>query len=46
MSDQNDKSPVGYMCPPEHARFKKGKSGNPKGRPKRRMTSTRCCSGC
>jgi len=34
MSDQA-KTPVGYMNPPEHTRFKKGKSGNPKGRPKK-----------
>jgi len=34
MSDQA-KSPVGYMSPPEHTRFKKGKSGNPRGRPKK-----------
>lgn len=34
MNDQ-DKHPVGYMSPPEHTRFKKGKSGNPKGRPKK-----------
>lgn len=25
---------VGYGSPPEHTRFKKGQSGNPKGRPK------------
>ena len=25
---------VGYRKPPKHAQFKKGKSGNPKGRPK------------
>ncbi len=25
---------VGYCQPPEHSRFKKGQSGNPKGRPK------------
>jgi Family of unknown function (DUF5681) len=25
---------VGYCCPPEHTRFKKGQSGNPQGRPK------------
>lgn len=25
---------VGYAKPPKHAQFKKGKSGNPKGRPK------------
>ncbi|MFO8126532.1 DUF5681 domain-containing protein [Yoonia sp.] len=36
MSDQNDKYPVGYMSPPEHTQFKKGKSGNPKGRPKKK----------
>ena len=26
---------VGYGKPPEHTRFKKGQSGNPRGRPKR-----------
>ena len=26
--------PVGYGKPPRHTRFKKGESGNPKGRPK------------
>ena len=25
---------VGYGKPPKHTRFKKGQSGNPKGRPK------------
>jgi uncharacterized protein DUF5681 len=34
MSDPFER-PVGYMNPPEHSRFKKGKSGNPKGRPKK-----------
>jgi hypothetical protein len=34
MSDQS-KHPVGYTSPPEHTRFKKGKSGNPRGRPKK-----------
>lgn len=34
MTDQA-KHPVGYMSPPEHTRFQKGKSGNPKGRPKK-----------
>jgi hypothetical protein len=29
-------SDVGYMNPPEHTRYKKGKSGNPRGRPKKR----------
>lgn len=28
-------SGAGYRRPPEHTRFKKGRSGNPKGRPKR-----------
>jgi hypothetical protein len=27
---------VGYMRPPKHTRFKKGKSGNPRGRPRKR----------
>ncbi len=35
MSDQN-KIQVGYMSPPEHTRFQKGKSGNPRGRPKKK----------
>jgi hypothetical protein len=26
--------PVGYGRPPEHSRFRKGRSGNPKGRPR------------
>lgn len=30
----NNDNPVGYGKPPEHSRFKKGQSGNPKGRPK------------
>ena len=25
---------IGYGKPPEHSRFQKGQSGNPKGRPK------------
>ncbi len=29
------KSQVGYMSPPTDSRFKKGQSGNPKGRPKK-----------
>jgi hypothetical protein len=33
-------SAVGYGKPPEHARFKPGQSGNPKGRPKGRMSSS------
>jgi hypothetical protein len=27
-------APVGYGCPPEHSRFKKGQSGNPSGKRK------------
>jgi hypothetical protein len=34
MDDGNPHGPVGYGNPPEHTRFKKGMSGNPKGRPK------------
>jgi hypothetical protein len=35
MTDQlAGKSPVGYRNPPQHTRFKKGQSGNPKGRAK------------
>jgi hypothetical protein len=30
----NNDYPVGYKKPPEETRFKKGRSGNPKGRPK------------
>ena len=35
MSDQTE-HPVGYMCPPVKTQFKKGTSGNPKGRPKKK----------
>ena len=31
---KGDPYEVGYQKPPEHTRFKKGESGNPKGRPK------------
>lgn len=31
---QSTSSRVGYRNPPEHTQFKKGQSGNPKGRPK------------
>jgi hypothetical protein len=33
MADDGD-SRVGYKRPPQHSKFKPGKSGNPKGRPK------------
>lgn len=33
MTDRDD-YPVGYRKPPAHSRFKKGRSGNPRGRPK------------
>ena len=32
--DDYDVEEVGYKKPPSHTQFKKGKSGNPKGRPK------------
>ena len=35
MEDEHKAYDVGYGKPPEHSRFKKGKSGNPKGRPPR-----------
>ena len=34
MVDNNDSKKVGYGKPPKHSQFAKGKSGNPKGRPK------------
>ena len=34
MSKEDDYQ-VGYKKPPKHTRFKKGQSGNPKGRPKK-----------
>ena len=34
VTDSNGESPVGHGRPPEHTRFKRGKSGNPRGRPK------------
>ncbi len=32
-TDRKKDYKVGYARPPQHARFKKGQSGNPKGRP-------------
>lgn len=32
--EQPQTTKVGYCNPPEHTRFKKGQSGNPRGRPK------------
>lgn len=34
LNDDNKNYEVGYKRPPKEYRFKKGKSGNPKGRPK------------
>lgn len=34
MSDEKKDYEVGYGKPPKRTRFKKGQSGNPKGRPK------------
>jgi hypothetical protein len=34
MSDDNPHDDVGYGKPPKHTRFRKGLSGNPRGRPK------------
>lgn len=37
MTDDETKAPgIGYMNPPEHTRFRKGRSGNPRGRPRKR----------
>jgi hypothetical protein len=33
-NERNDDYPVGYGKPPKHTQFKKGQSGNPKGRPR------------
>jgi len=34
----NGDEAVGYCRPPKHSRFKPGRSGNPRGRPRRRST--------
>jgi hypothetical protein len=36
MSPEASRGQVGYGRPPKHTRFKKGQSGNPKGRPRKR----------
>ena len=33
-ADRETNGDVGYRKPPQHSRFKKGESGNPKGRPR------------
>tara|TARA_R110000787_G_scaffold153606_1_gene267533 strand:- start:339 stop:737 length:399 start_codon:yes stop_codon:yes gene_type:complete len=38
MTDTHDEEPVGYGKPPKATRFRKGRSGNPCGRPKRTRT--------
>lgn len=38
MDKKNGKAYVGYKCPPISSRFRKGQSGNPKGRPKKSVT--------
>lgn len=38
MTHEADDEPVGYGKPPKATRFKKGRSGNPSGRPKRTAT--------
>lgn len=37
MLDNNE--PIGYKKPPRHSRFKPGRSGNPKGRPRNQTKS-------
>lgn len=34
MEDDHEAAPVGYKSPPRHSRFRKGQSGNPRGRRK------------
>ena len=36
-TDDEPDYPVGYGKPPKHTQFKKGKSGNPKGRPPQKI---------
>jgi len=37
MSEPSEAEPVGYKRPPSKTQFKPGKSGNPRGRPKRKV---------
>jgi Family of unknown function (DUF5681) len=37
MSEPSEAKPVGYKRPPSNSQFKPGKSGNPRGRPKRKI---------
>lgn len=38
MTDAHDDEPIGYGRPPQSTRFRKGRSGNPSGRPKQTRT--------
>jgi hypothetical protein len=38
MADDCEDAAVGYKRPPQHTRFRPGRSGNPTGRPKRKPT--------
>ena len=40
MSEHPDEYEVGYKKPPKSGQFQPGKSGNPKGRPKKPQTQT------
>lgn len=42
MEDEYKEDKVGYGRPPRETQFKKGKSGNPKGRPKHPTTPREC----
>src|SRR5712671_6804320 len=41
MSEPPSDDQVGYRKPPRHSRFKKGQSGNPRGRPKGSQSAAR-----